>query len=143
MGALAAGGRTLAVIGTGINRAYPAENRPLQERIAQTGAVFSQFWPDAPPARRHFPQRNVTMSGMTMASIVVEAGPTSGAKLQAEAALRHGHKVFLLPSLVEAQEWARAFSMKPNVRVVRDVEQVVQFVEEMMKNETDNLLALA
>jgi DNA processing protein len=58
--ALEAGGRTVAVIGTGINRYYPAENRALQDRIARDGLLLSQFWPDAPPTKHGFPLRNVT-----------------------------------------------------------------------------------
>ena len=61
--ALDAGGRTVAVLGTGINQTYPAANSALQERIARDGLVLSQFWPDAPPTKKSFPLRNATMSG--------------------------------------------------------------------------------
>lgn len=72
--ALDAGGRTVAVVGTGINRVYPAANRDLQERIACEGLVLSQFWPEAKATKKSFPLRNATMSGYGRATIVVEAG---------------------------------------------------------------------
>ncbi|WP_196449157.1 DNA-processing protein DprA [Planomonospora sp. ID82291] len=84
--ALEAGGRTVAVIGTGINRFYPSENRALQQRIAQEGAVVSQFWPDAPPSKQSFPMRNAVMSGYAAATVVVEAPWKSGARIQARLA---------------------------------------------------------
>lgn len=103
---LEAGGRTLAVVGTGITKCYPAENRALMERIAEHGAVISQFWPSASGATWTFPRRNVTMSGLSQATCVIEAGQTSGAKLQARYAYEHGKRVFLIRSLVQAQPWA-------------------------------------
>ncbi|MEV4311568.1 DNA-processing protein DprA [Actinocrispum sp. NPDC049592] len=72
--ALDAGARTVAVVGTGLHHCYPAENRDLQQRITRTGAVISQFLPDARPAKHHFPMRNAVMSGLTVATVVVEAG---------------------------------------------------------------------
>ena len=104
---LAAGGRTIAVIGTGITKTYPAENKELTERIVEHGVVVSQFWPSSPPARGTFPRRNVVMSGIAQGTAVIEASSTSGAKMQARLALEHGKKVFLLRSLVMAQPWAR------------------------------------
>ncbi|MBC7461009.1 MAG: DNA-protecting protein DprA [Thermoleophilia bacterium] len=105
---LDAGGRTVAVMGTGIDRMYPAEHKQLAERIvASGGALISQFEPDATGARHTFPIRNATMSGLALATVVVEAGETSGAKVQALAGLKHGSGVFLLRSLYETQEWAR------------------------------------
>lgn len=121
-----AGGRTIAVIGTGINRHYPAENRDLAERIAAggQGAVVSQFWPDAPPATYTFPRRNVTMSGIAQGTVVIEASSTSGAKMQARIALEHGKKVFLIKSLTEHQEWARSYVQTRGAIQVEDVEDV-------------------
>jgi DNA processing protein len=104
------GHRTVAVIGTGIAaRTYPPENAPLAERIiASGGTVISQFWPTDPPDRWRFPARNITMSGFTQGTVVVEASSTSGAKMQAQSARRHAKTVFLLRSLAAAQPWARA-----------------------------------
>lgn len=108
--ALEAGGRTAAVMGTGINQRYPTSNTALSYAILDSGgALVSQFFPEQGPRRWTFPQRNVTMSGMTLASVVVEASSTSGAKMQARVALQHGRTVFLLQSLVDSHEWARKY----------------------------------
>jgi DNA processing protein len=117
--ALAAGGRTVAVIGTGLQRAYPPENASLQKRIATECAVISQFWPDATPSRRSFPMRNAVMSGMSLATLIVEASETSGARVQARLALAHGRPVFLLASLTDTQRWAREFSRRAGVQIVQ------------------------
>jgi DNA processing protein len=105
--ALGRGGRTIAVIGTGILRTYPAANKPLAEEIARKGAIVSQFWPSQPGARYTFPRRNVTMSGLGQGTVVIEASMTSGAKLQAKYAEQHGKLVFLVDSLVTNQPWAQ------------------------------------
>lgn len=106
---LAAGGRTFAVMGTGIAAPiYPAENRPLAKAIlASGGALLSQFWPTQPPARHTFPRRNVVTSGTTLGSVVIEASSTSGAKMQARLAAEHGKLVFLIRSLADTQPWAK------------------------------------
>ena len=106
--ALARGGRTIAVIGTGLHRSYPPQNAALQRRIATEGAVISQFWPDAPPSRTSFPQRNAVMSGIALATIVIEASHTSGARTQARHALAHGRPVLLMDSLLGPALGARA-----------------------------------
>ena len=109
MATLDEGGRTIAVIGTGITRTYPREHADLAERIAGSGAIVSQFWPDAPPTRYSFPMRNVTMSGISQGTVVIEASSTSGAKMQARLALEHGKYAFLIDSLVTRQPWARTY----------------------------------
>ncbi|CAO5228567.1 DNA-processing protein DprA [Frankia sp. AgKG'84/4] len=123
--ALAEDGRTIAVIGTGIMQCYPAENRGLCDEIADKGAVVSQFWPDSPPAKHTFPRRNITMSGISQGTVVIEASSTSGAKMQARFALEHGKKLFLLRSLVDSHEWAAEYADRPGVRTVDNVEDVV------------------
>ncbi len=117
--ALNEGGRTIAVIGTGVNRVYPAENATLQQKIATDFALISQFWPDAPPNRRSFPMRNAVMSGISLATVIVEARQTSGARVQARRALAHGRPVFLLGSLTDTQPWAREFAGRPGVSVIQ------------------------
>ncbi|MFG3064844.1 DNA-processing protein DprA [Streptomyces sp. NPDC048231] len=106
---LAAGGRTFAVMGTGIAApVYPAGNRPLAGAIIDAGgALLSQFWPTSPPAKYTFPRRNVVTSGTTLGSVVIEASSTSGAKMQARLAAEHGKLVFLIRSLAETQPWAK------------------------------------
>ncbi len=123
--ALAAGGRTVAVMGTGIKRIYPAQNRELAEEIVCAGALVSQFWPDAPPTKYSFPMRNVVMSGMAIGTVVVEASNTSGARMQARLALEHGKLLFLVESLVLRESWARRYAEFPGTTVVESVDDVV------------------
>jgi DNA processing protein len=106
---LTAGGRTFAVMGTGIAAPiYPAENRPLAKAILSAGgALLSQFWPTSPPAKYTFPRRNVVTSGTTLGSVIIEASSTSGAKMQARLAAEHGKLVFLIRSLADTQPWAK------------------------------------
>lgn len=126
---LEAGGRTIAVMGTGIRTIYPAENRALADRIAGAGALVSQFWPDAPPRTDTFPRRNIVMSGMGQGTVVVEASSTSGAKMQARYALEHGKRVFLLSSLVRERPWAQHYLERPGAVEVRDVDDIVRLLQ--------------
>ncbi len=128
-GALSAGGRTIAVFGTGIDVVYPTRHRTLAIAIARSGACVSQFWPSMRGARWTFPVRNIVTSGLSLGTIVVEAGETSGARLQAEAALRHGKRVFLLEPLVRSQQWAREIAARPEVLAVDSVDQIVPAIE--------------
>jgi DNA processing protein len=128
LAALEAGGRTIAVIGTGLLECYPPQNAVLQRRIAAECAVISQFWPDAPPTRKSFPMRNAVMSGMSLATVVVEATPTSGARTQARLALAQGRPVLLVDSLLQ-QEWARQLAGRPGTHVVRSPADVTEVVK--------------
>ncbi len=123
--ALEGGGRTIAVLGSGIRRIYPAENEQLAEAIVRSGAIVSQFWPDAPPSRYSFPRRNVTMSGMGQGTVVIEASETSGAKMQARLALEHGKRVWLLRSLVSDHPWARKYVDERGALEVESVSDIV------------------
>ncbi|HEX3426242.1 MAG TPA: DNA-processing protein DprA, partial [Acidimicrobiales bacterium] len=118
-------GRTVAVIGTGISRIYPPEHVELSQRIAATGAVVSPFWPSMAPARWSFPRRNAVMAGISQATLVIEASATSGAKLQARLAHEQSKGVFLIPELVEAQEWARRYLDRGWAGEVGDVEELL------------------
>lgn len=122
--------RTVAVIGTGLNRVYPPRNAALQREIADRGAVVSQFWPDAPPRREAFPQRNATMSGLALATVVIEASQRSGARIQARRALNHGRPLFLArPTLSEP--WAREFARRPGAHPVQAPEQIVATLDRL------------
>ena len=134
--ALEGGGRTVAVIGTGLRHAYPPENAALQQRIGEVGAVVSQFWPEAGPARESFPMRNAVMSGFALGTVVVEAWQRSGARLQTRLALAHGRPVFLLAPLL-AQAWARDLAQRPGVHVVRESAEITATIERL--NATDAL----
>ena len=127
--ALDAGGRTIAVMGTGIDRVYPKENAALAERIANHGALISQFWPGSPPRSQNFPLRNVVTSGVAIGTVVIEASSTSGAKMQARLALEHGKRLFLVESLVLQEEWAQRYKSRRGAQVVRGVDEVVEALE--------------
>ncbi|MGH2807783.1 MAG: DNA-processing protein DprA [Actinomycetota bacterium] len=123
---LEAGGRTLAIMGTGIKTIYPQANTGLASDIVESGgALLSQFWPDAPPMRSSFPMRNVVMSGMAIGTAVVEASSTSGAKMQARLALDHGKRLFLLRSLVLHEDWAKKYATHAASTVVESVEDIL------------------
>ena len=128
---LDAGGRAVAVIGTGIARTYPAENRALQQEIAKRGLVLSQFWPDAPPQKHTFLMRNATMSGYGLATVIVEAGEKSGARVQARMAVEHGRQVILTGQVVVRNEWAQALLGRPGVHVASSVDGVLETVEQV------------
>jgi DNA processing protein len=120
--------RTIAVIGTGLEISYPPENAPIQRTIADRGAVVSQFWPDAPPTRESFPQRNATMSAMARVTVIAEATQRSGARSQARHALAHGRPVFVHAGLLE-QNWARELAARPGVKPYDDPDEVLTSLE--------------
>ncbi len=143
---LRVGGRPIGVIGTGITKAYPAKNRNLHEQVAARGALVSQFWPDAPPQKHTFPMRNATMSGLGRATIVVEAGEHSGARIQARVAVEHGRPVILTDLVVQATDWARALLGRPGVYHARSPEEALEFVDQVLTPidiDAGSLLALA
>jgi DNA processing protein len=124
--AIAEGGRTIAVIGTPLSHSYPRDNAELQRKIASEFLIISQV-----PVRRYekqdyrrnrlfFPERNITMSALTEATIIVEAGETSGTLIQARAALKQGRKLFILDSCFRKKglTWPRKFEERGGVRVV-------------------------
>jgi DNA processing protein len=127
---LDAGGRTIAVIGTGLRQVFPKQNAKLQERLAADSAVISQFEPDQEPRKWTFPMRNAVMSGLARATVVVEASYTSGARMQARLALEHGRPVVLMDSLLE-HEWARTYAQRPGVYVVSEVSEVVDRLDRL------------
>lgn len=96
-GALRAGGRTIAVLGSGIDVIYPGTNRKLYERITTQGAVMTEYNPGIDPDPHHFPQRNRIISGLSIGVVIVEAGLKSGALITARLALEQGRELFAVP----------------------------------------------
>ncbi len=128
---LDAGGRTVALIASGIRKQYPAENGTLHEQIASKGLLLSQFWPDAPPQKHNFLMRNATMSGYGLATIVVEAGEHSGARAQARMAVEHGRPVILTDLVVNSTAWGTSFIGRPGVTVASSMDEVTAAVDEI------------
>ena len=101
-GALRAGGMTVGVLGNGIDVHYPAESRYLYEDVAAAGVLISEYPPGTEPAKQHFPARNRIISGLSLATLVVEAPEKSGALITAETANEQGRDVFAVPGPIDA-----------------------------------------
>lgn len=101
-GALKRSARTIAVMGSGFNHIYPAENKELAEEITKNGVVISEFPMDERPLRQNFPRRNRVISGLSLGVLVVEAARNSGALITADFALEQAREVFALPGRVDS-----------------------------------------
>jgi DNA processing protein len=124
LSAIEAGGRTISVIGTSLNQAYPKENAEIQRQIAEEFLLISQvpFYQyslqDYRSNRGFFPERNKTMSALSQATIIVEASETSGTLIQARAALQQGRKLFILKSCFDkGLEWPERFLNRGAIKV--------------------------
>ena len=113
-GAIKANGRTIAVMGCGVDQVYPPEHRRLAEKIEQNGAIISEYAVGTPPDGINFPPRNRIISGLSMATIVVEAGDTSGALITATFAVNQGRDVFAVPGNIYSPK------SKGTNRLIRD-----------------------
>lgn len=126
LAALDAGGRTIAFMGSGVRRIYPASHKALAQRITGQGALISDFLPDAPPDAPNFPSRNRLISGMSLAVLVIEAPNRSGALITVDFAADQGRDVFAVPGPVTAANSAGCNRLlRDGARVARDAQDVL------------------
>jgi DNA processing protein len=129
-GALKGGGRTIAVLGSGLDRMYPPESEALAAEIADSGAVISEFPMGKEPDRTTFPYRNRIVSGISLGVLVVEAGLKSGALHTADSALDQGRSVFAVPGRIDAQASKGTHQLlKAGARLVTDIDDIVEEFE--------------
>jgi DNA processing protein len=102
--ALKAGGRTIGVLGSGVDKIYPPEHRALADKMMERGAIISDYAPGTPPDASNFPPRNRIISGLSLAVVVIEAGDTSGALITAEFAAEQGREIFAVPGSILAPQ---------------------------------------
>ncbi len=126
-GALSSGGRTIAVLGCGVDVVYPAENRGLSKKIIEQGALLSEFPIGTPPESGHFPRRNRIISGLAIGVVIVQAGERSGALITAGYALEQGREVFAVPGNVGI-ETSRGAN-----RLIREGAKMVESSEDILE----------
>jgi DNA processing protein len=126
-GALSGGGRTIAVLGSGVDVVYPPENRNLYERIIDQGAVLSEFPMSSPPEGGHFPKRNRIISGLSLGVVVVQAGMESGSLITANYALEQGREVFAVPGNVGSD------SSRGTHQLIKDGAKLVESSEDILE----------
>lgn len=125
-GALAGRGRTIAVMGCGIDRIYPPENRDLAQAISSSGAIISEFALGTPPEKSNFPRRNRVISGLSLGVLVIEAPLHSGALITAEMAAEQGREVFAVPGNIFS------LNSQGTNRLIQDGAKLVQAVDDIL-----------
>lgn len=133
-GALAVGGRTIAVLGCGVDVVYPPENRALGEKIASSGAVITEFPFATRPFAGNFPARNRIISGLSLGVVIVEATQKSGALITARLALEQGREVFAAPGPTTSPYSKGTHSLiKEGAKLVENIDDILEELEPLMK----------
>lgn len=141
--ALDAGGRTIAVLGSGINRIYPPEHRNLARRIMEQGAVLSDYLPETPPDGVNFPPRNRIISGLSLGVVVIEAPDRSGALITVDFAADQGRDVFAVPGPATAPNSSGTNRLiREGARLVRTADDVLEDLQ-IKRNAADVALQQA
>ena len=126
-GCLAAGGETVAVLGSGLERVYPSEHLGLSRRISSKGLVLSELAPSGAPLAEHFPLRNRIISGISLATVVVEASEKSGSLITAACALRQGREVMAVPgSVLSGRNRGSHALLKDGAKVVETADDILE-----------------
>ena len=125
--ALDAGGRTIAVLGGGINQIYPSEHRSLARQIGEVGVLLSEYAPDAKADAPHFPARNRIISGLSLAVVVIEAPERSGALITVDFAADQGREVFVVPgNVISSNSVGCNRLLRDGARIVRSAEDILE-----------------
>jgi DNA processing protein len=134
-GAIGVGGRTIAVLGCGLHYIYPAENKHLYEKIADSGAVISEFSLSVPPRRENFPRRNRIISGLSLGVVVVEAAEKSGSLITANLAIEEGRDVFAVPHHPDSVNSKGTNSLIQNgAKLIEEASDIIDELRPELKN---------
>lgn len=137
-GALSAGGATVAVLGSGLNRIYPHENKEIAQQISQRGLIISEYSLDTAPLSENFPRRNRIISGLAKGVIVIEAAKRSGALITANFALNQNREVFAVPGPINSlQSQGPNSLLKEGAKLVDSIEDVLEEINLSKKVITD------
>jgi len=137
-GAVSGGGRTIAVLGSGVDVVYPPENRNLYRKIIDQGAVLSEFPMSSPPEGGHFPKRNRIISGLSLGVVVVQAGMESGSLITAGYALEQGREVFAVPGNVGSENSRGTHQLiKDGAKLVESSEDILEEVLPQWRRERE------
>jgi DNA processing protein len=132
--ALRARGRSVAVLGAGIDRPYPSENRKLFEQICMSGCTISEFPLGTPPLRENFPKRNRLISGLSLGVVVVEATAESGSLITAHHALEQGREVFAVPgNITSASSEGTNLLLKRGAKLVQTVDDIIEEIAPLVR----------
>ncbi len=132
-GALDAGGRTIAVLGSGVGNVYPSTHRSLAERITESGALLSEYALDADPDAPNFPERNRILSGLALGTLVVESYAEGGALITARLALEQNREVFALPGAItkDSSRGTNRLIQRGHAKLVMELEDLLEELPEV------------